>query len=53
MLARPKTGLFTDARDYYRAFYTMRPKGLRAIFYCPGGKFDSNVDLQRGEDAVG
>jgi phospholipase D1/2 len=45
-----KTGLFVDARDYYRAFYGAA-KAAESYILLSGWQFDSNVDLLRGEDA--
>lgn len=44
--------LLVDARDYYRAFYAEAARAERSILLA-GWQFDSQVELLRGEDAVG
>jgi phospholipase D1/2 len=44
--------LLVDARDYYRAFYAEATRAERSILLA-GWQFDSQVELLRGEDAVG
>lgn len=44
--------LLVDARDYYLAFYAEAARAERSILLA-GWQFDSQVELLRGEDALG